>query len=85
MKQKRVEREEKEKQEQLQREKQRRMHGKEMTHVKQKYVRRQFVAACDIVFVTYASEAIALVMLMQQWKYYAVSEKKWTKKIAIIQ
>jgi len=38
MKQKRVEREEKEKQEQLQREKQRRIHGKEMTNVKQKYV-----------------------------------------------
>jgi len=37
MKQKRVEREEKEKQEQLQREKQRRIHGKEMTQVKQKY------------------------------------------------
>ena len=38
MKQKRVEREEKEKQEQQQREKQRRMHGKELTHVRQKYV-----------------------------------------------
>ena len=38
MKQKRLEREEKEKQEQQQREKQRRVHGKEMTQVKQKYV-----------------------------------------------
>lgn len=36
MKQKRLEREEKEKQEQLQREKQRRVHGKELTNVKQK-------------------------------------------------
>jgi len=38
MKQKRVDREKKEKQEALQREKQRRVHGKEMTHVKQKCV-----------------------------------------------
>ena len=38
MKQKRVEREEKQKEEQLQREKQRRIHGKELTHVKQKYL-----------------------------------------------
>jgi len=53
MKQKRVEREEKEKQEHLQREKQRRMHGKEMTHVKQKFVaRRQSVAAFDDMFVS---------------------------------
>ena len=44
MKQKRLEREEKEKQEQLQREKQRRIHGKEMTSVKQKYVTLQTVS-----------------------------------------
>jgi hypothetical protein len=36
MKQKRLEREEKEKQEQLEREKARRIHGKELTHIKQK-------------------------------------------------
>jgi len=48
MKQKRLEREEKEKQEQLQREKQRRVHGKELTNVKQKYVTCQSAAAFDI-------------------------------------
>ena len=38
LKQKRLEREEKEKQEQLDREKQRRVHGKEMTQIRQKYM-----------------------------------------------
>jgi len=37
LKQKRIEREEKEKKDQLEREKQRRLHGKEMVQVKQKY------------------------------------------------
>lgn len=37
LKQKRVEREEKEKKEQLEREKQRRVHGKEMIQIRQKY------------------------------------------------
>ena len=49
MKQKRLEREEKEKQEQLQREKQRRVHGKQMTHVKQKCVMSHHCVTAHIV------------------------------------
>ena len=69
MKQKRLEREEKEKQEQLQREKHRRMHGKEMTQVKQKYV-----AALSVPMTSGALHSCSILERCNPWPHVATRQ-----------